>query len=341
MKTAIVILNWNGKDLLKKFLPSVIDHSSGIAEIIIVDNGSTDDSVDYIKTTFSQIRLIELEKNYGFAGGYNRALKQIDADYYILLNSDVEVTPNWIQPIINLMESNKEIAACQPKIKSFQNKSLFEYAGAAGGYLDKYGYPFCCGRLFLTLEKDEGQYNSMKEIFWATGACLFIRSETFHKLGCFDDEFFAHMEEIDLCWRINNEGLKIYYVPQSEIYHVGGGTLPKKNPRKTYLNFRNNLMMIHKNLPSSSLFFIFTIRLLLDGIAGLKFLFDGDWKDCIAVIKAHFYFYARLRSRNKIRLQTQKAIKKKHVKTIYNKSIVMDYYIRGKKYFSQLNFDIN
>lgn len=337
MKTAIVILNWNGKELLKKFLPNVIEYSAG-AEIIIADNGSLDNSVDFLKRDFPQIRLITLDRNYGFAVGYNMALKQVKAEYYILLNSDVEVSPNWIAPLITLMESKKEIAACQPKIRSYIQKALFEHAGAAGGFIDKYGYPFCRGRLFTTLEKDTGQYNHQKEIFWATGACLFIRAEIFHAMNGFDEEFFAHMEEIDLCWRINNAGYKIYCVPESEVFHVGGGTLPKKNPDKTYLNFRNNLMMVHKNLPSTTLFFVFMVRLLLDGIAALKFLLSGGGKDCIAVIRAHFYFYGHLSDRKKIRNQAQAAIKNKNIGTIYMHSIVMDYFIRGKKYFSQLKF---
>ncbi|MFI5217927.1 MAG: glycosyltransferase family 2 protein [Bacteroidia bacterium] len=338
MKIAVVILNWNGKELLQKFLPAIINHSSSIAEIIIADNGSADDSVNFLKTNFPEIRLEIFEKNYGFSGGYNKALKKINAHYFILLNSDVEITPGWIEPIINMMESDTNIAACQPKIKSFHNKNLFEHAGASGGFIDKYGYPFCRGRFFNTLEQDGRQYDDVKEIFWATGACLFIRSKVFTDLGGFDEEFFAHMEEIDLCWRIQYAGYKIFCVPQSVVYHIGGGTLPKKNPHKTYLNFRNNLMMIHKNLPSSSVYITIIIRLLLDGIAGIKFLFDGDWKDCIAVFKAHIYFYSRLLQRNKIRTQSQKEVLNKQVATIYNKSIVMDYFIRGKKYFSQLKF---
>ncbi|HKR03747.1 MAG TPA: glycosyltransferase family 2 protein, partial [Bacteroidia bacterium] len=316
MKTAIVILNWNGKELLKKFLENVIEHSRHIAGVIIADNASTDGSEEFLKKNFPSVRIINFSENYGFAGGYNKALKEIDAEYYILLNSDVEVTAGWIEPVIEMMDNNPEIVCCQPKIKSWHNKEFFEHAGGAGGFIDKYGYPFCRGRLFLTLEKDDGQYNDVKEIFWATGACMFIRSKVFHEMNGFDSAFFAHMEEIDLCWRMQNKGYKIYCVPQSEVYHVGGGTLSKNNPGKTYLNFRNNLMMIHKNLPFSSLAYVFIIRLTLDGIAGIKFLFEGGLQDCMAVIKAHFYFYRHYSKRKQIRNEIQQNIKHHNQKNI-------------------------
>jgi GT2 family glycosyltransferase len=338
MKTAIVLLNWNGKELLKKFLENVVKYSQHHADIIIADNASTDGSVEFLKEYFPQLRIISFSENYGFAEGYNKALKEINAEYYVLLNTDVEVTPQWIEPVIELMEKNTGIACCQPKIKSFLDRTLFEHAGAAGGFIDKYGYPFCRGRMFLTLEKDTGQYNDVKEIFWATGACMFIRANVFHEMGGFDTEFFAHMEEIDLCWRMQNKGYKIYCVPQSEVYHVGGGTLPKNNPRKTYLNFRNNLMMIHKNLPSSSLFFVLIIRLVLDGIAGLKFLFEGGVNDCIAVIKAHFYFYRHYSKRKHIRNEIQQSIINHNIKNIYQHSLVVNYFIKRKKHYSELKY---
>ncbi|MEO5570842.1 MAG: glycosyltransferase family 2 protein [Bacteroidia bacterium] len=338
MKTAIVILNWNGKELLKKFLKNVVEHSQHCAHVIIADNASTDDSIKFLKENFPQLRIISFSENYGFAGGYNKALKEVSAEYFILLNSDVEVTARWIEPVIELMDNNPEIVCCQPKIRSCLEKELFEHAGAAGGFIDKYGYPFCRGRMFTTLEKDTGQFNNPTEIFWATGACMFIRSKVFHEMNGFDATFFAHMEEIDLCWRMQHKNYKIYCVPQSVVYHVGGGTLPKNNPRKTYFNFRNNLMMIHKNLPSSTLFFVLIIRLILDGIAGIKFLFEGGVKDCLAVIKAHVYFYMHYSERKRLRKEIQQTIKNHNYTNIYQHSIVVNYFVKGKKSFSQLNF---
>ncbi|MEO8759865.1 MAG: glycosyltransferase family 2 protein, partial [Bacteroidia bacterium] len=263
-KIAVVILNFNGKKLLQKFLPSVIDNSK-LATIYVADNASTDDSISFLKTDFPQVKIIELIQNYGFAKGYNEALKRVDADYFILVNSDVEVTPNWIEPIINLMETDKAIAAAQPKIVSYNTKDEFEYAGACGGFIDKYGYPFCRGRIFDTIEKDTNQYNNPIEIFWATGACMFVRAQVFNELKGFDGFYFAHMEEIDLCWRIKNTGHKIMVVPGSVVYHVGGGTLNKLSPQKTFLNFRNSLLSLTKNNTSGNLFFKILVRLNLDG----------------------------------------------------------------------------
>lgn len=338
MKTAIVLLNWNGIELLKKFLPSVVKHSAHCAEIFVADNASIDNSLQFLKENHPAVKVIELSENTGFAGGYNKALEQICADYYILLNTDVEVTSGWIEPVITFMDADKTVAACQPKIKSYYQQNLFEYAGAAGGFIDKLGYPFCRGRIFNSLEDDLNQYNDTREIFWASGACMFIRANVFHELGGFDTDFFAHMEEIDLCWRIQNSRKKIVCMPQSEVYHVGGGTLPKKNPQKTYLNFRNNLMMIHKNLPSSNLWYVILLRLLLDGIAGLQFLVKGNFADVGAILRAHFYFYAHFKSRTRLRKQTQLLVKGYNKKNIYPKSIVAQYYLKRKRYFSELNF---
>ncbi len=328
-KVAVVILNWNGKDFLAKFLPSVVQYSLN-AQIIVADNGSTDNSVDFIKTNFPTVNIIINDKNYGFAGGYNKALQQVSAKYYVLLNSDVEVTKNWINPIIKLMETDEKIAACQPKIKDYNNKEYFEYAGAAGGFIDKYGYPLCRGRIFDNLEKDHHQYNDVKEIFWASGACLFIKSELYHKIGGLDEYFFAHMEEIDLCWRLKNIGYKIMVCPQAEVFHVGGGTLNKLNPKKTFLNFRNSLLTLHKNLAKKERFKIILTRLLLDGLAGLKFLIAGKPQHTIAIIKAHFSFYKALKQ--------NKAKQSKIIKTTLsgriNKSIVYSYFIKNVKTFS-------
>lgn len=331
---AIVILNWNGRDFLERFLPIVIKYSKG-AEVIIADNNSKDDSISFLRNNYPGLRLILLEENTGFTGGYNRALKQVQADIYVLLNSDVEVTEGWLEPVINIMKSNGNVAACQPKVRSYNDRELLEHAGASGGFIDYLGYPFCRGRIYNHLEEDTGQYDDAREIFWATGACMFIRSDVFHQLGGFDDDFFAHMEEIDLCWRMHRAGYKIMVQPESVIYHVGGGTLPKHNPRKTYYNFRNNLMMIHKNQIAPRVWRILVARLFLDGLAGLKFLLDGHGADCFAVIKAHFYFYKNFARRQKLRLQSIPN-KDQKLPCVYQNNIVLAHYVLGKKKFSEL-----
>ncbi len=332
-KTAIVILNWNGKKFLEQFLPNVIKYISDDAEVIIADNASTDDSVEFLKNNFPQIRIIINDNNGGFSKGYNDALSQIEAEYYVLLNSDIEVTENWIKPVIDLMDSDKNIAVCQPKLRSFYQKEMFEYAGAAGGFIDKYGYPFCRGRLFNTLEKDNGQYDDNCEVFWATGAAMFVRAELYHKYGGLDNDFFAHMEEIDFCWRLKNEGYKIMYCADSIVYHVGGGTLPKNSSRKTFLNFRNNFNLLFKNLPANKLYKVIFVRLFLDGIAALKFLSEGGYKDLYAVLRAHLSFYASYNINRKKR----KKIHQKDVSMIYTKNIVVEYYLKKKTKFSELD----
>ncbi len=333
MKTAVVILNWNGKKFLEKFLPGVIEHSSPAADIIIADNDSKDDSLEYLEKNHPGIRIIKLKKNHGFAGGYNLALREIKADFFILLNSDIEVTENWINPVISMMEKDPSIAACQPKIRSFKEPQKFEYAGAAGGFIDKYGYPFCQGRLFQSLENDEGQYDEAREVFWATGACMFVRSDVFQKLGGFDDDFFAHMEEIDFCWRAKNQGFKIMYCPDSTIFHIGGGTLPKNNSRKTYLNIRNNITMLFKNLESERLVRVLAARMILDYIAAFKFLVDGGFKDMAAVLKAHFYFWTNISTLRKKR----EKIPHLKVSQIYWGNVVFQHYLHRKKSFRQLD----
>ena len=331
-KTALVILNYNGVKFLKKFLPLVIEHSSDDAEIWVADNCSTDGSVELLKDQFADVRLIHNQSNGGYATGYNVALRQIQADYYILLNSDIEVTANWIKPIIEFMDSDSVIGACQPKIRSYSEKEKFEYAGASGGFIDKYGYPFCRGRIFQSLEVDKGQYNDSTEVFWATGACMFIRSDVFHELGGFDDDFFAHMEEIDLCWRMKSIGKKVMVCPSSMVYHVGGGTLPVGSARKTYLNFRNNFVLLYKNLPANMLFPVLVSRLFLDGLAGIKFLLQGGFSDFLAVIRAHFYFYGNWSNIHKKR---KKTIRNK-VSKVYNGNIAIDHYFYKKKNFTDL-----
>ena len=289
MKVAVVILNWNGKKLLQQFLPSLVKHSEHAA-IYLADNNSTDDSVSFVKNTFSSVKIIQNKENGGYSKGYNDALKHINADVFCLLNSDVEVTENWLQPIIKAFENHRKTAIIQPKLLDYNKKDYFEYAGAAGGFIDKYGYPYCRGRIFNTIEKDQGQYNDTSEIFWASGACLFIRRKVFEELNGLDERFFAHMEEIDLCWRAINLGYKVNYVGQSKVYHVGGATLNNQNPKKTFLNFRNSLFTLTKNA-KGSLFSILLIRLTLDGIAAIKFLLENKPKHTLAILKAHFSFY--------------------------------------------------
>ena len=278
MKVSVVILNWNGCDMLRTFLPSVVRCSkSGQVEVCVADNGSTDASVEMLREEFPCVRIIVLDQNHGFADGYNLALQQVEAEYVVLLNSDVEVTEHWLEPMISYLDAHPEVAACQPKIRSQRQKEYFEYAGAAGGFIDKYGYPFCRGRVMEVVEKDEGQYDTILPVFWATGAALFIRLADYREAGGLDGRFFAHMEEIDLCWRLRSRGRKIVCIPQSTVYHVGGATLKKENPRKTFLNFRNNLVMLYKNLPDEELNKVMRIRACLDYVAAFTFLLKGDW----------------------------------------------------------------
>lgn len=330
-KVAVVILNWNGRKFLEKFLPSVIEFSKNV-EIIVADNASSDDSLQFMQSSYPEIRIIKNNENGGFAKGYNDALSQVEADYYVLLNSDIEIRNPWIEPIIELMESDESIGACQPKLRSYHEPHLFEYAGAAGGYIDEFGYPFCRGRVFNNIEEDKGQYDDIAEVFWATGACMFVKSKAYWQVGGLDNDFFAHMEEIDLCWRLKNAGYKIMVNPQSVVYHVGGGTLPKNSPRKTFLNFRNNFFLLYKNLTRTKFYYVFIVRLLLDGVAGLKFLVEGNYKDTFAVVKAHIHFYAAI-GKNSIK---RKAIKQKNVSCVYSGNIVGKHYINGVKKFSDL-----
>jgi len=333
MKVAVVILNYNGKSFLERFLPTVIASCNpSLAEVVVADNASTDDSVSFMREYFPQVRLIENGSNGGFSTGYNMALQKIEAQYYVLLNSDIEVAPGWIEPVIDLMDADPKIAACQPKILSFYHREQFEYAGACGGFIDKYGYPFCRGRMFQHLENDEGQYDTPMEVFWATGACMFVRADLYHEIGGLDDSFFAHMEEIDLCWRLKNAGYKVYCCPQSVVYHIGGGTLPKNSPRKTYLNFRNNLSVLLKNLPDQRVAWVIFYRIMLDWVAALKFLFEGCLKDFRMVFKAHHDFYRRMKS---LREKREKA-QRNQVSCIYRRNIVFDSMIMGKSKFDDL-----
>ncbi len=324
MKTAVVILNWNGQKLLEQFLPSVIKYSEDAA-IYVVDNFSSDTSVAYLKTNFPTVKCIVNKANYGFAKGYNEGLKHIEADILILLNSDVEVTENWLAPLLTTFDSEPNTAVIQPKILDFKNKTLFEYAGAAGGFIDKFGFPFCRGRLFETIEADHGQYNDVKEIFWASGACFAVRKKVFEKLDGFDVNFFAHQGEIDFCWRAKNKGYQIKYNGLSTIYHLGGATLQHGSPLKVYLNFRNSLFMLIKNLPTAKLFPVLFIRLFLDGLAGIKFLSEGKFQCLIAILKSHvafyFYFFKMFGKRESNQINEYYTVR----------SIVWNYFIRNKK----------
>ncbi len=337
---AIVILNWNGKKLFPNFLPSVIENSkSKNIEIIVADNGSTDDSISYLEQNFPSIKIIDLKENFGFAEGYNQALKQVDAKYFVLLNSDVKVAKNWIEPCIKQFESDEKIAAVQPKILSYNNPESFEYAGAAGGFIDKYGYPFCRGRILNHLEKDENQYNQPTQIFWATGAAMFVRAEAFKTAGGLDGDFFAHMEEIDLCWRLKSRGLKIVYEPKSVVYHLGGGTLSYDSPQKVYLNFRNNLYMLFKNLPKKQFKRIFITRMILDGVAAVKFLAGLNFSGFGAVAKAHVSFYKNLSKLKQKRKEIQKHVIVKTHSEMCKKSIMWKFFIQKKEKFSDLHFN--
>lgn len=331
---AIVILNWNGRSFLEQFLPSVCAFSSE-ARIILADNASSDDSLTFVRANYPQIQIIVNESNGGFAKGYNDALKQVDADFYLLLNSDIEVTGNWLDPLLKMME-DPTVAGCQPKVLSFHDKKLFEHAGASGGYLDRDYFPFCRGRIFDKFEFDEGQYDGETEVFWATGAALMIRSELFHLAGGFDEAFFAHMEEIDLCWRLKKQGYKFMVVPQSRIYHVGGGTLPYLSPRKSYLNFRNSLYMIIKN-HDGLLFTKLFHRLTLDGLAALRFLLRGEWKHLGSVWNAHMSMYRRLPILLKQRKEIKKTSTSFNSTGLYRGSILWARYFKGVTRFKELN----
>ena len=333
-RIAVVILNYNGAQMLHDFLPLVVEYTPE-ADIYVADNASTDDSVSVIRQ-FSSVHMIELDRNYGFAGGYNKALKQVDSEYYLLLNSDVEVTPGWLSSMLLFMDSNPVTVACQPKILDYKCKSDFEYAGASGGFIDKYGYPYCRGRLFDTLETDNGQYDTPCNVFWASGAALMVRSAAYWNAGGLDEQFFAHMEEIDLCWRMLARGGEIYVVPQSVVYHVGGATLSKSNPRKTFLNFRNNLLMLYKNLPDDELRSVMRVRSLLDYVAAFKFLLSGEWGNFKAVLSARREYKGMRKGYATVREENMAATVSCNIATRAAFSILWQYYVKGKKKFSQL-----
>lgn len=327
MDVAIVILNWNGEKMLRRFLPSLVKNTPAEdAFIVVADNGSTDSSLAYLSEAFPDIRVLPFDRNYGFTGGYNKALRQVDADYYVLLNSDVEVPEGWLSPLVNFMEENPDAGICQPKVLSEANRGYFEYAGAAGGFIDRYGYPFCRGRILSNIERDNGQYDAPMECFWATGACLMIRSSLFHHLGGFDGSFFAHMEEIDLCWRAKLSGYQVWCVPASCVFHVGGGTLPNDSPHKLYLNFRNNLLMLYKNLPESIRWRRIFARMCLDGASAAIYLLTGRFESFKAVCRAH-RDYRRMRSS----VDESPFDGERNNVGYYPKSIVLRFFLSGKK----------
>jgi len=333
--TAVVILNFNGREYLQKFLPLVCQRTEE-ARIIVADNASTDQSIELLESDFPEVEILRIPSNLGYSGGYNYALSRIDATYYILLNSDIEVTSGWLSPLISALKSNPDLAACQPKILDYNNKDQFEYAGAAGGLIDWLGYPFCRGRIFEELELENGQYDDTRDIFWASGACLVIRASVFRKLDGFDNDFFAHMEEIDLCWRLQRTGQKIGYVPDSKVYHVGGGTLKKSNPGKTYLNFRNGLAMVYKNGDLPGVFMILFLRMILDGAAAFRLLFTHSGSHFIAVLKAHIYIYTHFGKLRKKRRSLKTRLRNSEISTIYRKSLVWQYFVRGIKKYTDL-----
>lgn len=334
-QTAVVILNYNGAGMLRRFMPSVIEYSPE-ASIYVADNGSSDESCDVVRNEFPAVKLMVLDHNYGFAEGYNRALAQVDEEYAVLLNSDVEVTRGWLSPMTQFLDSNPEVAACQPKLLSFKQKDFFEYAGAAGGFIDKWGYTFCRGRIFNTVERDSGQYDDTTDVFWATGAALMIRNEVYKNNGGLDGRFFAHMEEIDLCWRLRSRGYRIACVPQSHVYHVGGATLKKENPQKTYLNFRNNLLMIYKNAPDCQLKKIMLFRKVFDNVAALKFLASGDYAAFKAVRKARRDFKAMRSGYDKARAENMKLAVTTRIPEVLKSSILYKYYLGFKHTYSSL-----
>jgi GT2 family glycosyltransferase len=336
-KVAIVILNYNGRDLLRNFLPSVIRFSTA-AKIIVADNNSSDDSADVLRREFPMVDYIQIQENLGFCGGYNFALQKLEAEYYVLLNSDVEVTAGWLEPLVQLLDASPFIAAVQPKVLAYHRREYFEYAGAGGGFIDALGYPFCRGRIFNSIEMDTAQYNDTRPVFWATGACMVVRAKLFHTMGGFDEDFFAHMEEIDLCWKLHRAGHRVYYTGESVVYHVGGGTLPKSNATKTYLNFRNGLNLIYKHLRTEELFWKLPVRVLLDWVAAIRFFGSGLPKDALAVMKAHLHFIKGLSRSHKKRKALITLLGTFRTTEVYPRSIIADYFLFAKKNFRDLNF---
>lgn len=336
--TAVVILSYNGTKWHELFLPKIVEQAAAGYEVILVDNASTDDTYEYVSTNFPTVKIIRIAINRGFAAGYYEGLKQIQAKYYILLSSDFEVTDDWFQPLHAAMERHPDMAACQPKIRYWREREMFEYAGAGGAFMDKYGYMFCRGRIFFDIEQDHGQYNDDIEVFWASGGCLVVRAELYHKVGGLDADLYAHMEEIDVCWRLKNAGYRIGYIGSSTVYHVGGSVISYGSPQKLYYNFRNNLILLIKNEKGSKLIWLFPLRLLLDGAAGARLFFKGEFKEVYTIIKAHFHVYGSIGKWLARRRESKKLITTRNEEGIYPRSIVLDYFFGKKKRFSDLDW---
>ena len=337
-KVGVVVISYNGAELLEKFIPPILASDYDDFEVYVIDNASTDDTQELLKEKFPEVKIITLTENKGFTNGYVEGLKHVTNEYYVLISSDIEVTHNWIRPIIDLMDSDTQIAACQPKVKSWDDKSRFEYSGSAGGYIDRFGYPFCRGRMFFTMEEDTGQYEDTRETFWATGGCLFIRSELYNRSGGLDNDFYAHMEEIDLCWRLKNMGYKIMVCPEAMVYHVGGHIIAYGSAAKIYRNFRNSLITNLKNMPLSELIWKIPLRLCLDLVYQIKVLLAGNFKEYFAIFRAHLHFWIYLPKWLAKRRQVQKLPKNPNKTGVYQGSIVYDYFIRKKEHFSDLDF---
>jgi GT2 family glycosyltransferase len=333
IKTSVVILNWNGQVFLQKFLAGIVQYTEDAqTQVVVADNGSTDNSPDYLAKNFPALRIIKLDRNYGFTGGYNRAIAQIESPYTVLLNSDIEVAPRWLLPLTEHLDTHPRTAACMPTILAEQRKTHFEYAGAAGGFIDILGYPFCRGRILSNIEANYGQYAAPMPVFWASGACMMVRTAVYKELGGLDDDFFTHMEELDLCWRMQNAGYEIYSIPQSAVYHVGGGTLPNDHPQKLFFNYRNNLLMLYKNLPARNFYIVLAVRLVLDGLSALMYLLKGKTPFFVAVVRAHRQFFAMRKGK---RLPNRRLPFSK-LKGVYPKSILLAYFLGGKKTFSKI-----
>lgn len=335
--TAVVVLSYNGKELHRLFFPLLLAEAKGRYDVILVDNACTDDTVDFVKANFPEVNIVTIAINRGFSNGYYLGLKEIKAKYYVLLSADFEVTPGWFQPLHQLMETHPLVGACQPKIKYYKDKSKFEYAGAGGGFMDKWGYLFCRGRIFFTLEEDHGQYDNSIETFWASGGCMFVRADLYHQLGGLDKELYAHMEEVDLCWRMKNAGYRIAYCGSSTVYHVGGSVISYGSPQKIFYNYRNSLVLLLKNLPASKLWWLLPFRLVLDGVSGLRAMLNGDWKEVRAILKAHGSFYRHFGHWWSKRKVSQKLVTSPNLQAIYSGSIIWAYFIAKKKYYTELD----
>jgi GT2 family glycosyltransferase len=339
--TAVVVLSYNGKDLHQLFFPELIEQAKGLYDVVLINNASIDDTEDYVRCHFPEVEIVTIPINHGFAFGYYEGLKKISAKYYVLLSADFEITFNWFKPLHQIMENHSDIGAVQPKIKYFKDKTQFEYAGAGGGFMDAFGYMFCRGRIFFTLEKDEQQYNDTIEVFWASGGCMFVRAELYHKLGGLDKDLYAHMEEIDLCWRMKNNGYRIAYCGESTVYHIGGSVISYGSPQKIYYNYRNNLVLLLKNLPSGKLIWLLPFRLLLDGLSGLRALLKGDILEVKAIVKAHWHFFLKINFWYRKRKFVKQFVTKRNTTGIYSKSIIAQYFVLKKTIFTQLNFKTN